>query len=72
MAYVAIALVLPLVQLIIGSFQPVLGVTGFTFKHYAGLFDSTKVIRALENTLFMGIVGGFVATVLAVLISYVA
>ncbi|PRB70248.1 iron ABC transporter permease [Arthrobacter sp. MYb213] len=71
-AYVAIALVLPLVQLIIGSFQPVLGVTGFTFKHYAGLFDSTKVIRALENTLFMGIVGGFVATVLAVLISYVA
>lgn len=70
--YVGVALVLPLLQLIIGSFQPVLGVAGFTFKHYIGLFESSKVVRALENTLIMGVVGGLLATILAVLITYVA
>lgn len=71
-AYVFIALILPLAQLIIGSFQPVLGVAGFTTKHYVGLFESAKVVRALENTLLMGVLGGLFATILAVLISYVA
>ncbi|ASN38099.1 hypothetical protein CGQ24_03095 [Arthrobacter sp. 7749] len=70
--FVGIALVLPLAQLVIGSFQPVLGVNGFTWDHYSELFDSSKVIRALQNTLFMGVIGGFFATVLAVLISYIA
>lgn len=70
--YVGVALVLPLVQLIIGSFQPVLGVSGFTWRHYADLFESSKVIQALQNTLFVGVLGGLFATLLAVLISYVA
>lgn len=70
--FVGVALVLPLTQLIVGSFQPVLGVSGFTWRHYAELFESSKVIQALQNTLFVGVIGGFFATVLAVLISYVA
>lgn len=70
--YVFIALILPLGQLIIGSFQPVLGVTGFTLRHYIGLFESDKVVQALQNTLVLGVLGGFFASVLAVLISYVA
>ena len=71
LAYAAVALVLPLVQLVIGSLQPVLGISGFTFRHYLELFDSPNVVRALQNTLFVGVVGGFVATALAVIISYV-
>lgn len=70
--YTAIALVLPLVQLVIGSLQPVLGVTGFTLNHYTELLTSPNVLRALQNTLFVGVIAGFFATALAVLISYVA
>lgn len=70
--YTAVALLVPLAQLVIGSLQPVLGVAGFTFKHYLALFNSPNVIRALENTFFIGVIGGFFATALAVLISYVA
>ncbi|HEY4615792.1 MAG TPA: iron ABC transporter permease [Citricoccus sp.] len=70
--YTAIALVLPLVQLVIGSFQPILGVTGFTLKHYLDLFSTPNVLRALQNTFFVGILAGFFATALAVVISYVA
>lgn len=70
--YTAVALLLPLAQLLIGSFQPVLGVTGFTLNHYADLLTSPSVLRALQNTLFLGVTAGFLATSLAVLISYVA
>lgn len=70
--YTAMALIVPLIQLVIGSFQPVLGVSGFTTRHYESLFDSAAVIRALENTFLVGVLGGFIATLLAVLISYVA
>lgn len=72
LAYAAVALLLPLVQLVIGSLQPVLGVSGITLKHYLDLFDSPDVLRALQNTFFVGVIGGFFATALAVLISYVA
>ncbi|QCU77106.1 iron ABC transporter permease [Citricoccus sp. SGAir0253] len=70
--YTAIALVLPLVQLVIGSFQPILGVTGFTLEHYLDLFSTPDVLRALQNTFFVGILAGFLATALALVISYVA
>ena len=70
--YTALALLLPLAQLIVGSFQPVLGVAGFTLNHYASLFDNAAVIRALENTLFVGVTAGFFATALAVMISYIS
>jgi iron(III) transport system permease protein len=72
LAYAAVALVLPLVQLVIGSFQPILGVTGFTLRHYVELLSTPNVLRALQNTFFVGILAGFFATVLAVVISYVA
>lgn len=70
--YTAVALVVPLIQLVVGSLQPVLGVSGFTLKHYFDLFDSPNVLRALQNTFFVGVIGGFFATALAVLISYLA
>ena len=72
LAYAAVALVLPLVQLVIASFQPVMGVAGFTFRHYLSLFESTQAFQALQNTLFVGVLAGFFATVVAVLISYIA
>lgn len=70
--YAFTALVLPLVQLLISSFQPVMGVTGFTTRHYERLLDTRSVLTALQNTFVVGIVAGFLATALAVLISYVA
>lgn len=72
LGYTAVALILPLLQLIIGSFQPVLGVTGFTLRHYVELLSAPNVLRALQNTFFVGLLGGFFATSLAVVISYVA
>jgi iron(III) transport system permease protein len=72
LGYAAVALVVPLVQLVIGSFQPILGVTGFTLRHYVELLSTPNVLRALQNTFFVGILSGFFATSLAVVISYVA
>lgn len=72
LGYTAVALILPLIQLVIGSFQPVLGVTGFTLRHYVELLSAPNVLRALQNTFFVGLLGGFFATSLAVVISYVA
>ncbi|HRO29828.1 iron ABC transporter permease [Citricoccus sp.] len=72
LVYAAVALILPLVQLVIGSLQPILGVTGFTLRHYTELLTTPSVLRALQNTFFVGILAGFFATVLAVVISYVA
>lgn len=66
------ALVLPLVQLLVSSFQPVMGVNGFTTRHYEKLLDTRSVVNALQNTFVVGIVAGFLATALAVCISYVA
>lgn len=72
LGYAVFALVLPLVQLVVASFQPVMGVAGFTTKHYETLLDSDSAFRALENTLFVGVLAGFFATAVAVLISYIA
>lgn len=69
--YAVTALVLPLIQLLVSSFQPVMGVEGFTTRHYEQLFDTRTVITALQNTFLVGIVAGFVATALAVCISYI-
>lgn len=69
--YALIALVLPLAQLVIGSLQPVLGVVGVTFRHYEQLFTNSAVLEALQTTFVVGIVGGFAATVIAVVITYI-
>ncbi|MQA88446.1 MAG: ABC transporter permease subunit [Streptosporangiales bacterium] len=71
--YGVLALVLPLVQLVLGSLQPVFGVYGrFTLANYQTLLSDPFVFQALLNTILVGVLGGFFATALAVTISYVA
>ncbi|WP_345419237.1 iron ABC transporter permease [Pseudonocardia xishanensis] len=69
--YGLVAVVLPFLQLVLGSLQPVFGVYGtFTLDNYLDVLDDRTVLEALSNTLLLGVVAGFVATLLAALISY--
>lgn len=72
--YVLLALVLPGIQLILGSFQKVFGVytwQGFTLDNYLKAFDSPVVQRAARNTVLIATIGGLVAMVLTTAIAYV-
>ncbi len=72
-AYAVIGFILPLAQLAVGSFQSVLGVSGsFTFDNYRALFENDEIVQAIMNTLTVGLIGGFVASCLGLIVSYLA
>ncbi|MGH3585849.1 MAG: ABC transporter permease, partial [Pseudonocardia sp.] len=78
-AFVLLALVLPLAQLVIGSLQPFFGAPifgdtsgGFSLVHYASLLSDDETLAALRTTLIVSVVGGVLAMALALLISYAA
>lgn len=70
--YAAIALAFPLIQLVLGSLQPVFGVLSaeLTLDHYREILGRPDVVQALRNTAFIVVVGGFLAVALATLIAY--
>lgn len=69
--YGLLALVLPLFQLVLGALQPTFGTYGrYSLDNFRRALEMPVVLHALRNTAIMGIVGGFVAMVLAVLIAY--
>lgn len=68
-----LALALPLIELVLGSLQPVYGVlsTRLTLDHYRSVLDKPDIVDALKNTGFIVVVGGFLAVVLATVIAYI-
>jgi iron(III) transport system permease protein len=70
--YALLALAFPLVQLVLGSVQRVLGVpaSGFTLDHYRAVLGEPGVVSALWNTALVVVVGGFLAVVLAAIVAY--
>lgn len=70
--YVFMAVIMPMVQLLIGSFQPFLGVyDNFTLRNYREVFSNTMVGEAVALTAQLAFFGGFVTVCLAVLINFV-
>lgn len=71
--YALLAVILPLVQMLVGSLQPIFGLyRGFTFDNYRAVLDDSQIVRSLVNTAVVAVVGGFLAMTLAVVIGYVA
>jgi iron(III) transport system permease protein len=70
--YALVALAFPLIQLVLGSLQPVFGILTFdlTLEHYRTVLGDSGVVSALWNTAFIVVVGGFLALSLAVLVAY--
>jgi iron(III) transport system permease protein len=67
------ALVLPLGQFVLGSFESYFGVySHFTLRNYSTVFQQPGTSQAFTTTATVAIVAGFVATLLGVLISLVA
>ncbi len=67
------ALVLPAGQLLVGSLQPIFGVSDkYNLDNYRTLLEDSTAVGAIGNTLLIGVVGGFVATTLALFVAYAA
>jgi iron(III) transport system permease protein len=72
--YVLLALVLPGIQLFLGSFQKIFGVyswSGFTLDNYQKAMDSPVVQRAARNTIQIAIIGGLVGMAITTAIAYI-
>ena len=69
--YLMVAIVLPLIQLVLGSLQPVFGAGGdLTLINYQNLLKNPQIASALRSTFLVASIGGFVAMVLAMTIVY--
>lgn len=67
------ALILPVGQLIVGSLQPIFGVSKiYNLDNYRTLLENPTAVRAVRDTLVIGLLGGFAATALALVIAYTA
>jgi iron(III) transport system permease protein len=70
--FTVFALVLPLGQFVLGSFESYFGVySHFTTGNYAAVFQQPGTSQAFTTTLLVAVVSGFVATLLGVLIALV-
>jgi len=72
-AAAVVLVVLPMVQLLLGSFLRFFGVyeAGFTWAHYRDVFREPQFLRALQNSLVLGGLGATVAVVLGSSTAYV-
>lgn len=71
--YAIFALVLPVGQVVVGSLQPIFGVGNvYNFSNYERLFADPVAMSAVRNSILVGVVGGFLAACLAVVIAYTA
>lgn len=65
--------VIPVVQMVIGSFQPLFGVSlGFTTANYDQLLRSPKTGNLIVFTLALAAIGGFLAASVALVMSHIA
>ncbi|MEV0109790.1 ABC transporter permease subunit [Nocardia sp. NPDC050799] len=71
--YTLLTLVLPVLQLVLTSLVPFVGVYGnYTLDNYRSVIEDPTVLEALESTLWLSVAGGATAVLLALLITYVA
>lgn len=71
--FVALAVVAPMAQLIVGSFQPVFGVYGsYTSMNFDTVLSDPQTFRSLWVTLRTAFVSGLIAMVLAFAVAYLA
>lgn len=72
-AYVLLALVLPLIQLYIGSFQTFYGIFAKpTLANYRTVLGDPEIIGAIRDTAMLAVLGGLVAMLVAVALARVA
>jgi iron(III) transport system permease protein len=70
--FIMVALVMPFVQIVIGSLQPYFGLyTTLTLNNYAAVLNDTAKVTALVNSLFIAIGGGFLVVALSFGLIYV-
>lgn len=71
--YGLLALVLPLLQLILSSLQPVFGrYDSLSLLNYRELLGDPQIAQALRTTLVVSLLGGFLAMALALVVTYAA
>lgn len=69
--YLLLAIVLPMLQLVLGSLQPFFGGDGvYSTANYEALLEDRQTVIALRTTLVVALVGGLLAMALALLIVY--
>lgn len=72
LAYALIAIVAPVAQFVIGSFQPFFGLYGaWTLDNYARLFSDPVGIGALQSTLVIAFVGASITVLAGFFMAYV-
>ncbi len=71
LVYALLAVVLPVVQIILGSLQPVFGVNRFLTDNYRALLEDPQVIPAIVNTAQYAVIGGALAVGVALLLAMV-
>jgi iron(III) transport system permease protein len=72
--YFLLAVLLPVGQLIVSSFQTIPGVYSWelvTLENYRKAFDDDIVLRALKNTIFLALAASVLGVLLSALIAYV-
>lgn len=70
-AWIAIAVVLPIGQMVAGAFQPYFGVYGhWTTKHFGPILHDAETRKAVVTTVAGSIAGGLVSVLLAFALAY--
>jgi iron(III) transport system permease protein len=70
--YAVLALVLPLAQLLLGSFQPIFGLLGeLGTLNYDAVLGDDEIIAAVIRSLLVGVGGGFLAMVFTLAVGYI-
>jgi iron(III) transport system permease protein len=73
--FVAVMIVLPLATLLMGTFMELFGhfdlAKPWTVRHWTGAFSDPVFLRALKNTVVLGVSAAIVGTLVYALISYV-
>lgn len=70
--FALLALVLPTIQLYMGSLQPFFGVfTSWSMDNYRTLFGDPEIVSALENTAYLAVFGGLSAMLAALVLAKV-
>jgi len=71
-SYLVVALLAPMVQFVMGSFQPFFGVYGtWTLANYARLLNDPVGVTALKSTLLIAFVGASITVMVGFLMAYV-
>jgi iron(III) transport system permease protein len=69
--FAAVVVILPMVQLVIGSLQPIFGIYGtYTTANYHAVFNDPDAGSAIVATILFAVVGGLIAMLLACVIAY--